>query len=223
MSTAPRHEALIAALGAGLKPVRRLWPPWLRALGWVAVVAAIAAVLLIRHGAAPMFARFAAAPYVGWSTLFAVITALCAAFAACVLAVPGRARAWAWLPLPTAILWIGTSGLGCLRGWLEPATRVAGGPPPLDCITFIVGFSIPLSALLLWLLRRACPLRPVLTACLLGLASAAAAGSLLAIFHPVDSAATDLAAHVLAVAIVIAANAALGNRLLAPRRRNAMM
>lgn len=218
MSADPLQQHLIRTLGAELVPVRRLWPPWLRALGWLAVVAAIAAVLLIHHGATPMLERWAAAPEVAWSTAGAVLTAICAAWAACVLAVPGRTRAWAWLPLPPALLWIGASGLGCLRGLLDPAARTIGGPPPLDCLVFIVGFSIPLSILLLWLLRRACPLRPVLTACLLGLASAAAAASLITIFHPIDAAATDLAAHVLAVCIVIAANAALGNRLLAGDR-----
>jgi len=42
MSEPVRHQALIDALGAELTPVRRLLPPWQRALGWLAVVAAIA-------------------------------------------------------------------------------------------------------------------------------------------------------------------------------------
>jgi hypothetical protein len=205
---------LIEALGAELAPVRRLLPPWLRALGWVAVVAITAAVLLVQHGAGPMLQRWAAAPDLAWSTLAAVVTAICAAWAACVLAVPGRARAWVWLPVPSAVVWMAASGWGCLRGLLDPASVVAGGPPVQDCIIFIVGFAIPLSALMIWLLRRACPLHPVRTAILLGLASAAAAASLLTIFHPIDSAATDLLAHALAICIVIGANAALGNRLL---------
>lgn len=214
MSADLRQQDLINALGAELAPVRRLLPPGLRASAWIAVVAIIAAVLLVHHGAAPMLQRFAASPDVAWSTLAAAITAICAAWAACTLAVPGRSRAWLWLPLPSAALWIGASGWGCLRGLFDPAVASVGGPPAHDCIVFIVGYSIPLSALLIWLLRRACPLQPVRTAILLGLASAAAAASLMAIFHPIDSAATDLAAHALAVTIVIAANAAMGNRLL---------
>jgi hypothetical protein len=208
------QQHLIEALGAELAPVRRLAPPWLRALGWLAVVAATAAVLLVHHGAGPMLQRWALAPDVAWSNLAAVVTAICAAWAACELAVPGRSRAWVWLPVPSALVWAGASGWGCLRGVLDPAAVIAGGPPAYDCITFIVGFSLPLSALLIWLLRRACPLRPVLTAILLGLASAAGAATLMAIFHPIDAAATDLLAHALAVCFVIAANAALGNRLL---------
>ncbi|MGH8115416.1 MAG: NrsF family protein, partial [Rhodanobacteraceae bacterium] len=81
------------------------------------------------------------------------------------------------------------------------------------CLVFIIGLSIPLSGLLIWLLRRACPLRPVLTAVLLGLASAAASAALLQIFHPYDASVSDLLTHALAVGVVIALNAAMGGRL----------
>jgi hypothetical protein len=83
-----------------------------------------------------------------------------------------------------------------------------------DCLIFIISFSIPLSGLLIWLLRRACPLRPVLTAVVVGLASASASACLLEIIHNFDAAATDLLMHALAVAIVIGANALMGGRLL---------
>jgi hypothetical protein len=57
-------------------------------------------------------------------------------------------------------------------------------------------------------------LRPVLTAVLIGLASAAASASLLEICHEYDAAATDLLTHAAAVALVVAVNAAMGGRLL---------
>lgn len=217
MSASPRPQELIAALGADLAPVRRLPPPWLRTLGWLAVVAIIAALLLRHFGTTPMLQRWATAPDMAWSTAGAAITAICAAWAACVLAVPGHSRAWVWLPLPGAVLWMGASGMGCLRGWLAPVAGAVAGPPAVDCLTAIVCLSIPLSVLLIWLLRRACPLQPVLIAILAGLASAAASASLLGIFHPIDAAATDLLSHALAVGIVIAANALMGGRLLAIR------
>lgn len=217
MSAELRQQTLIDALGRDLRPVRRLLPAWLRAAGWLALVAVIAVALLIRHGAAPMLQRWAASPDLVWSTVGAALTALCAAWAACELAVPGRSRAWLWLPLPGFVVWISASGWGCLRALLEPATATLSGPPPTDCLTFIVGFSLPLSIAMIWLLRRACPLRPVRAAILVGLASAAAAACLMTIFHPIDSAATDLLTHALAVCIVIGANAAMGNRLLSPR------
>ena len=209
-----RHEALIDALGAKLTPVRRLLPPWLRALGWLLAVAAIAVALLVRYGDQPMLRRWAGAPDLAWAAVGAVFTAVCAAWCAFVLGVPGRSRAWAWLPLPGLALWIGASGLGCLRTWLAPGTSVATMHQSADCLVFIVSFSIPLSALMVWLLRRACPLRPALTAVMVGLASAAASASLLEICHAFDAAATDLLTHALAVAIVVVANVAMGGRLL---------
>ena len=217
MSSDPRHQMLIDTLGAELTPVRRLPAPWMRAFGWLLIVAAIAAALLMHYGPAPMLRRWAGAPDLAWAAAGAVLTTVCAAWAAFALGVPGRSRAWAWLPLPGALLWIGASGLGCLRTWLAPGTSIATGHQSADCLVFIVSFSIPLSALMIWLLRRACPLRPILTAILVGLASAAASASLLEICHAYDAAATDLLTHALAVGIVIAANAAMGGRLLLRR------
>jgi hypothetical protein len=214
MSELPSHVALIDRLGTALVPVRRLWAPWLRATGWLLVVAATAAVLLLHYGADGMLRRWAATPDLAWAGIGAVVTATGAAWVALVLSVPGRSAAWAWLPLPGALLWIGASGLGCLREWVAPGTQVAGLQQSADCLLFIVSFSIPLSALLIVLLRRACPLRPVLTAVMMGLASAAASASLLEICHAYDAAATDLLTHALAVALVIALNVALGGRLL---------
>ncbi|MFC5525097.1 NrsF family protein [Rhodanobacter ginsengisoli] len=214
MSELPSHEALIDRLGTELVPVRRLLPPGLRAVGWLLAVAAIAAVLLMHYGAGGMMRRLGGAPDLAWAALGAVITAISAAWAAFTLGVPGRRAAWAWLPLPGALLWIGASGLGCLRQWIAPGTSVAGLHQSADCLVFIVSFSVPLSALLILMLRRACPLRPVLTAVLIGLASAAASASLLEICHAYDAAATDLLTHAAAVAIVVGANAAMGGRLL---------
>ncbi|KRE86705.1 hypothetical protein ASG75_00515 [Rhodanobacter sp. Soil772] len=214
MSDPPSHEALIDRLGTGLVPVRRLLPPWLRTAGWLLLVVALAIGLLMHYGADPMLRRWAATPDLAWAGIGAAITAICAAWAAFALGVPGRRAAWAWLPLPGALLWIGASGLGCLRTWIAPGTELAGVHQSADCLLFIIGFSVPLSALLIMLLRRACPLRPVLAAVLIGLASAAASASLLEICHSFDAAATDLLTHALAVAAVVAANAAMGGRLL---------
>ncbi len=214
MSEPRSHAALIDRLGTGLVPVRRLPSPALRALGWLLAVAAIAVALSMHYGLAGMLQRWAAAPDLKWAGVGAVITAITAAWAAFALGVPGRPAASAWLPLPGMLLWIGASGFGCLRSWIAPGTEVASMHQSVDCLAFIVSFSIPLSALMIVLLRRACPLRPVLTAVMIGLASAAASASLLEICHAYDAAATDLLTHAAAVALVVAVNAAMGGRLL---------
>jgi len=210
-------DSLIQSLGEQLTPVRRLLPPWLRTAGWLLAVGALAAWLLSRYGIGDMLRRWSGEPDLAMAGMGATITAVCAAWAAFALGVPGRSGRWAWLPLPGALLWIGASGLGCLREWVAPETHVASLHEASDCLMFIVGFSVPLSALLIVLLRRACPLRPVLTAVMIGLASAAASAALLEICHAFDAAATDLVMHVLAVSIVVAVNAAMGGRLLQPR------
>jgi hypothetical protein len=152
---------------------------------------------------------------VGWLRRISggVITAITATVSAFVLAVPGRSRIWAWVPVPGALLWIGASGMGCLRAHI-PGMPVMDLHGANDCLIFIVSFSIPLSGLLIWLLRRACPLRPVLTAVLVGLASASASASLLEIIHNFDATASDLLMHALAVAVVVGLNAIMGGRLL---------
>jgi hypothetical protein len=213
MSDAPRHEALIDVLGAELTPVRRLPPPWLRTLGWLSMVAIIAVVMFMHFGASTMMHRWNAAPDLGWAAFGGVITAITAALAAFALAVPGRSIRWAWVPVPSALLWIGASGMGCLRAHVPgmPVLDIHGAN---DCLIFIISFSIPLSGLLIWLLRRACPLHPVLTAVVVGLASASASASLLEICHNFDAATTDLLMHAVAVAIVVVLNAIMGGKLL---------
>lgn len=219
MADALNHQSLIHALGADLAPVRRLRPPLWRAFGWTLLLAAMAALLVWHYGLTPMLTRWRGAPDLAWAGVGAVLTALVAGWAAFSLGVPGRPVARAWLVLPPALLWIGASGVGCLRSWVAPDTVVATTMAEArGCLEFILAFSLPLSALLVWLLRRAYPLRPVLTAAMIGVASAAGSASLLEICHEFDAAATDLAVHALAVGLVIGVNALCGGRLLRPRR-----
>jgi len=143
------------------------------------------------------------------------LTAVLAAFAAFKLSLPDTPRAWAWLPLPAALLWIGASGLGCLRGWLVPETYVAPLSETMECLAIILALSVPFSALLFVMLRQAYPLQPGLTAVVAGVAVAAAAATLLNFFHPFDAAATDLAVHAFAVALVVLLSRTIGARAFA--------
>lgn len=219
MSDASAHEDLIRTLVDDLRPVRRLAHPLLRASRWLLIVIATALVLALASNVEAVGRRLAAAPDMWLAVVGSVLTAIFAACAAFQLSVPDRKPAWALLPLPPALLWIGASGLGCLRSTPVPGTHVAPLSESKDCLIFIVGLSLPLSALLVVMLRRACPIRPHLTAAVGGLAVAAAAASLLNFFHPFDAAAIDLGVHACAVGIVVAANRALAGRILSPRPR----
>jgi hypothetical protein len=202
---ADAQDRLIGALAANLEPVRPLRPPALRALVWLALVIAIAGGLAMFANLAAMWHRLTATPDMWLAALGSASTAAAAAFAAFELSMPDRSRAWALLPLPAFALWLGASGLGCLRAYVLAGTHVATMGETRDCLVFIVGFSVPLSAALVLMLRRAYSLAPGLTATMAGLASAAAAATLLNFFHPYDAAATDLVVHLAAVGIVVVA------------------
>jgi hypothetical protein len=208
------HDRLIGALAADLQPVRRLHPPMLRALSWLLIVAAIAVALAMFADVEAMWLRITATPDMWLAVLGSVTTAATAAIAAFELSLPDRSRAWALLPLPAAALWVGASGLGCLRTYVLPGTHVADITETRDCLLFIIGLSIPLSVALIAMLRRAYSLAPALTAAAAGLASAAMAATLLNFFHPFDAAATDLGVHAVAVAIVVVAARGFGSRTL---------
>jgi len=208
------YNRLIEALGADLTPVRRLAPPGLRALSWLTIVGAIALALATVSDVSAMSRRLMAAPDMWLAAIGSLVTAVLATVAAFQLSLPDRKPAWALLPLPAAIFWIGASGIGCLRSWFIPETHAASLGEAEICLTFILGLSVPLSILLILMLRRGCPLRPNLTLVIGGLACASAAATLLNFIHPYDATATDLAVHAFGVATVILANAIFGGWLL---------
>ena len=194
---------LIDELVAELRPVRPLPSPIVRAASWLAVVLVIAIALASFADLAEMRHRLMAVPDMWLAFVGSTLTAILAAVAAFELDLPDRSPRWSLLPLPALALWICASGLGCARGWGIP------GVPPMTpmhsthCFAFIVSFSVPLSVLILFMLRRGYSLTPSLTGVCAGLAVAAAAATLLNFFHPYDIAAVDLAAHALAVALVV--------------------
>ena len=210
------HERLVDELAGRLEPVRPLPAAGLRAAAWLGAVVLLGLILALRINADGFMGRMAV-PDLALCAAGALLTAVTAAFAAFATSVPGRPVAWALLPLPAAILWIGAGGLGCLRGWIAPGTDLPDAREVEGCFTFLVCVSVPLSALIVLMLRRACPLRPNLTAALGGLAAAAAAALLLMPFHPHDTTVLDLLVHAGVVMGVVGLNALAGGRLLARR------
>ncbi|WP_347379668.1 NrsF family protein [Methylobacterium sp. Leaf466] len=210
------HDDLVEDLTGRLAPVRRLPAPWLRASSWLGAALAVGLVLMPLADLDGLRVRMAV-PDLGLAALGALLTALTAAVAAFHTSVPGRNPAWALLPLGPAVVWIGASGVGCLRSWTVTGIEVADAYEMGGCLVFLLCASAPLSLALVLMLRRACPLRPNLTAALGGLAAAAAAAVLLIPFHPHDATLTDLAIHLVVVGAVICANTLAGGRLLAER------
>jgi hypothetical protein len=209
---AARHEQLVEDLAGHLAPVRPLLRPGLRAAAWLGAALALGVLLATRFATIGLEARAPMDFHLAMGG--ALLTAICAAYAAFATSVPGRPVAWAFLPVPPAALWLAASGLGCLRAWVSPVPDLHGEHEAVGCLGFLVCVSIPLSLLIVAMLRRACPLRPNLTAALAGLAVAAAAAALLAPFHPHDAAMTDILTHAVVVAGVIGVNVLAGGRLL---------
>ncbi len=161
-----------------------------------------------------------AAPDMWISQAGAILTAVLAGLAALQTAIPGRSPYWALLPLPALAVWLGASTAGCLRLSAIAGTVAEPAGHPMVCLQFLLVIAVPLSALLTWLLMRACPLRPGLTASLGGVASAAASVALLAMIHPFDATADDLVMHGAGVlAIVVATRLLAAGTLSAYRNR----
>jgi hypothetical protein len=207
-------DRLIQGLASDLKPVHRLASPALRALMWLAFVAAVGLALSTIADLHALQQRLEATPDMWLAMIGSALTAVLAAIAAFELSLPDSPRGWIWLPVPAAVLWVTASGLGCLRQYLIPGTHVASLHETMSCLSFILGFSVPFSALLFLMLRQAFPLLPGLTAAAAGLAAAAAAATLLNLFHPFDAAVVDLTVHAVAVALVIVAARIVGARSL---------
>jgi hypothetical protein len=211
-NTRGAYDPLIQGLAADLRPVRRLPRPLQRTLFWLGAVAIVAATLAAFADLTATERRLMAAPDMWLAVSGSTLTAVLATMAAFQLNLPDGRTIWALLPIPGALLWVSASGLGCLRTWLVPGTHDASLTEAKDCFVFIVSLSVPLSALLILMLRRGYSLRPNLMGVIGGLAVAAASATLLNLFHPYDAAATDLIVHATAVTIVILANQLLAYR-----------
>lgn len=207
MSGASREAtgALIGRLAGELRPVRRLARPGWRAAAWLALVALAAVLLATQVDMAAVAARLSARPDMWLAAVGSAATAVTAAVAALMLALPDRDRRWALLPLPPLALWLAASGMGCLRqdvaGLLHPASLEDS---MADCLPSILETSVLLALPFGFLIWRARPLRIAPVAWTGGLAVAAASASLLWLNHPFDAGLTDFLVHAAAVALVMA-------------------
>jgi hypothetical protein len=207
------HDRLIQGLASDLRPVRPLPPAGKRAVIWLGFVVVAGLVLSLIADLQAFTHRFMATPDMWIAMAGSALTAVLAAIAAFKLSMPDSPRAWAWLPLPAALLWVFASGMGCLRDYVLPGTHVAPMSETMECLAIIVALSVPFSILMFAMLREAFSLLPGLTAAIAGLAVAAASATLLNLFHPFDAAAVDLLVHAFAVALVVVVSRAYGRRL----------
>ncbi|MGE3289758.1 MAG: NrsF family protein [Geminicoccaceae bacterium] len=208
-------EQLIDQLAATVVPVVPLKPALLRAVGWLALSAAIVAGIVLSHGVRPDLAAQFARPVMAAEWLGAVLTGVLAAVATFQVSLPGRSRRWLLLPLPGLTLWLGALCLGCLADWFRhgPAAWAVG--PSWSCVQAILTTSLPLGIALLVMVRHAGLVRPGATALVGGLAVAALSAAGLSLYHHVDTALMVLIWHGGAVALVVCAAWGVSERLFA--------
>ena len=173
---------LIGDLGADLKPVRRLAPPWLRALYWLAAVLGVALVLLAIRIVFNWNGEPEVDPYVMPGAIASGRDGGPCRASSPPRAQPGaddRSSAWALLPLPAFAVWVAINGLGCVASLANPTVQ-NNVPQFFSCLAIIFALSIPLSAATIIMVRRARPLRPLPVAILGGLAASAAGSDIAA-------------------------------------------
>ena len=212
-------DALIAQLTDGLRPVKRLRPPVMRALIWLGIVTVLGAAFVDRFSNMPIFMHRASDPKMAMELIGTLLTGIFAVTAAFQLSLPDRPLRWAFLPVPTFLLWLGSSSYNCWEHWVarDPGGLHAG--EGVDCFLWIVAFGVPLAISLFVLLRRAHPLSPGPVAAMAGLGVASLAAFLLQFFHPYDATFDDLALHLAGVATVVILARAAARPGLDERRR----
>jgi hypothetical protein len=153
-------DKLIADLALQAKPVRRLWPPMVRALIWLSVIAAVSLVAILTGSNLAVFAKRASDPRMAVELAATLATGIAGVIAAFHVSLPDRSKAWAWLPAPFAALWLSLSGWGCYADWAEQNARGWALGQSSHCFLVILAIAVPLAGLLAWRLRQSSPLRP---------------------------------------------------------------
>lgn len=151
---------LIETLVAAAMPVKRLPSPFVRMALWVGGAAAVIAALIAFHGVRPDWNTQIGQPAFQFSLLAALATGVLAALAAFMASLPDRSRRWLLLPIPAVCVWVATIGLGCLNQWVKFDDATAEPHEVLRCVSTLLLSSVPLSALMFWMLRHTATLRP---------------------------------------------------------------
>lgn len=195
-------DKLIEDLATDAKPVTPLASPLLRASMLLSGLLAAMALLIAFGGhVTETVAHLASMPF----TLELVGTALAgmgAIVAAVTLSIPGRAQAWAYLPLPGIALWLSAGGFECYR-----VSELGYAPTSLlasqDCFTFIFGAGLLAAAACYIFLRRYLSVDAGRVTALAALGSALLAAALLQFFHAHGTNPVDFATHMVAVAVLM--------------------
>ena len=206
---------LIESLSAGATPVRRLRPPLMRAGLWLLLAGLILVLLAVLNGVRLDISERLSESIFAARLAGALISGVLAAVAAFYLSLPDRSRMWGLLPVPGVALWASTIGYGCLTNWvsLDPDGMRLG--TAAQCFATLLLTSLPLSLVMLGMLRHAAPLRPASVAMIGGLAIAGITAAALSIFHDIDATVMVLMWNLGTAAVITTLGGAFGRRMFA--------
>lgn len=184
---------LVRSLAEDAAPVRRLRPPLVRAFTWLALAALLMTLITLDHGLRPQFAQRMRDTTFALNMASSLLTGVLATIAAFMASLPDRSRWWLLLPAPPLIAWLATIGYQCFAGWVPvPPGAITVGAAS-SCLSTLVLTSLPLSVLMLAMLRYTAALRPTPVILMGSLAVSAITATALSMFHPLDATAMVLA------------------------------
>jgi hypothetical protein len=201
---------LIALLAQQARPVRPLRPPLQRAVLWLLLAAAILALFLALLGPRQDLWERLRDPLYFVSVIGALTTGVLAAIAAFELSLADRSTLWLWLPLPALLLWVSTIGYGCMAAWVAIAPGTVTLESMLRCLATLILTSLPLSLLLLVMLRHAAALRPILVSGHGALAVSGITATALSTFHELDATIMILVWNIGTAVLMVSIGCALG-------------
>lgn len=204
---------LIAALAEDVPPVRRLRRPTVRAACWLALAITVLGLLAISQGIREDLILRLHDPVFALGMASSLLTGVSAALAAFQLSLPDRSRQWGLLPLPALVLWISNIGYQCLTQWIAIGPNGITPGETARCFATLVLTGLPLSLVMLVMLRHAAPLRPTAATLAGSLAVAAITATALALFHVIDASAMILMWNLGTAMLFIGFSAVFGQRL----------
>jgi hypothetical protein len=182
-----RTPDLIDKLVEAATPVRRLYPPLVRAGLWLLLAAAILALLGVAHGLRSDIAMRLQQPIFVVSMVGALATGILAAIASFNVSMPDGSRCWLLLPAPALAIWVSMMGYGCLTDWVNMGSEGIRMGEAVRCFATLLLTSVPLAITMLIMLRHAAALRPTAVSAMGGLAIAAMTSFALSLIHDLDA------------------------------------
>lgn len=205
---------LIDVLVEAATPVRRLRPPWQRAVLWLLLAAIVLGLLCIAHGVRTDISVRLREPVFILSMIGALATAVLAALAAFKLSLPEGSRWWLLVPAPGLAVWVSTIGYGCLTDWVRMDPDGVRMGEAARCFATLFLTSIPLSVAMLIMLRHAALLRPTAVSAVGGLAISAMTSFALSLLHDLDATIMILLWNLGTAALIAGLASAFGRRVL---------